>query len=166
MFAACRAQWQGENYSLYWVLLEHKMHIKSFYALMLQFALPGWQGAPTYRYQLTHLVLQRGIQCHMAHVSCWGTFSHTCSAAAQIATNHWLTASKSLVCDHSFPFLDTADVLQRLLPCIVQNHSTKGYVYCTAGTIFIQPLKLPSLSLAWCRKQSITVLGEQRLRVC
>lgn len=84
MFAACRAQWQGENYSLYWVLLEHKMH--RFYVLMFQIALLDWQGAQTHRYQFTHLFAQRDpMLCGACMFPTKALPSHTCSAVAQLA---------------------------------------------------------------------------------
>lgn len=104
MFAACRAQWQRENYSLYWVLLEHKMHIKSFYALTVRFVLPDWQGAPTHWY---HLSCREESSATQSMFPADALSPHTCSDAAQLATTACLPASKRLVCDHSFPFLDT-----------------------------------------------------------
>lgn len=84
MFAACRAQWQGENYSLYWVLLEHKMH--RFYVLMFQIALLDWQGAQMHRYQFTHLFAQRDpMLCGACMLPTKALPSHTCSAVAQLA---------------------------------------------------------------------------------
>lgn len=70
MFTACRVQWQGENYSLYWVLLEHKKH--RFYVLMLQIALLDWQGAQTHQYQYTHLFCTEGSEAAQ-HVSYQGS---------------------------------------------------------------------------------------------
>lgn len=111
-----------------------------------------------------HIFLQRGIQWHTARVPCQGTFPPHLQCCRP-DSNHWLTACKIWSMTIPSPSLTHWHVLQRLLPSIVQNHSAKGYVYCTAGTICIQPLKLPFFPLAWGRKQGITVLGEQRLRV-
>lgn len=149
MFAACRAQWQRENYSLYWVLLEHKMHIKSFYALTVQFVLPDWQGAPTHWY---HLSCREESSATQSMFPADALSPHTCSDAAQLATTACLPLKGWFVIIPS-PSLTHWHVLQRLLPSIVQNHSTKGYVLCTAGTIVTQPLKLPLLPLAWGRKR-------------
>ena len=53
-----------------------------------------------------HSFLHREIQCCTARASYGGTFRlhlQCCSPAS----NHWLSDAKRLVCDHSFPFIDT-----------------------------------------------------------
>lgn len=165
MFAACRAQWQGENYSLYWVLLEHKMHIKPFLC-------PHTPVCSAWLTRCTNILVslytsfcrqESSVTRHMLPTEALS--HHTCSAAAQLATTDCLPL-KGWSVIIPYPSLTQWHVLQQLLPSTVQNHSAKGYVLCTAGTICIQPLKLPLLSQAWGRKQGITVLGEERLRVC
>lgn len=160
MFTACRVQWQGENYSLYWVLLEHKKH--RFYVLMLQIALLDWQGAQTHQYQYTHLFCTEGSEAAQ-HVSYEGSSQPHLQGCSIVADRPVLKKTLwSFLALHSHADICSITITQ---PCTKLQCKRLGVLDCWYNLHLA--FGTSSLGLMWGGKWGATVLlCEQKMRAC